>query len=70
MTWKQKRLAMDDHSMVTSLPPDPFKQRGMTPAQDIDEALRIADLQAGSLIYVVPYGGTTLLGVAETNGEI
>jgi len=60
---------MNDRSMVTSLPPGPFKQRGMTPAQDIDEALRIADLQAGSLIYVFPYGGTTLLGVAEAHAE-
>lgn len=56
--------------MVTSLPPDQVKQLDMTPAPDIDEAMRIADIQAGSLIYVVPYGGTTLLGVTDADTEL
>ena len=47
--------------MVTSLPPDQVEHLGMTPARDLDQAVRIADPQAGSLMYVVPYGGTTLL---------
>ncbi|UCD78311.1 MAG: nickel-dependent lactate racemase [Desulfobacterales bacterium] len=47
--------------MVTSLPPDQVRQLGMTPARDLADALKIADVKAGSLMYVVPDGGTTLL---------
>jgi nickel-dependent lactate racemase len=55
--------------MITSLPTDQVRQLGFVPAQDINEALETANFQACSLIYVVPFGGTTLLEVGGSNDE-
>ena len=56
--------------MVTALPRDQVMQLGFFPARNIKEALENSNLRAGHPMYVVPYGGTTLLRVRETNRDL
>ena len=52
--------------MVTSLPDDEVKKMGITPVQNINDVIKTNKIQADRPVYIVPYGGTTLMTVQET----